>query len=67
MVEKFHVSVGLVQKRAIRTKRGTLCSSAPDFSIPFGPLVPRLFHFLLIAHKTMGTIIADSTGCLSGN
>ena len=53
MLEKFHVSIGLVKKRAIRTKRGTLCSTAPDFSIPIGPLVSRLVHFRLIAYKTI--------------
>ena len=59
MSEKLYLSVGLVQKRPMWTKRGMLCSSAPDLSIQFGPSVPCLVHVPLIAYRTMGTIICE--------
>ena len=53
MLEKLYFSVELVQKRPMWTKRGMLCSSAPNLSIQFGPSVPYLVHVPFIAYRTI--------------
>ena len=63
MLEKVYLSVGLVPKRAMWTKQGMLCLSAPDLSIQFGPSVPCLVHVPLIAYKTIpGYTIFNDNG-----